>query len=338
MSKEIEDPRETSHHPRKRLVLAGHAEAEQMVLRRIQAERLHHAWLLAGPRGIGKATFAYRVARFLLDCPEPDMARTRADLSVTAESHAAHWMSSGSHPSLHVVERVFDPKNGRLKGEIGVDDARKISGFFSRTAGDGGWRVAIIDAADDLNGESANALLKILEEPPRRSLFLLISNHPGRLLPTIRSRCLRLDLKPLDIAQTCAVLADVLPDAENPEKLARLSNGSPGLAMTLATSDGARLFESFAERMARTGTLDAATRIGLADEFQARTMADDFDIFCDLLLAWIAERARAENSVHFARIHAEIGHSIREANALNLDRRQTILAALRLIGDSSSAA
>jgi hypothetical protein len=110
------------------------------------------------------------------------------------------------------------------------------------------------------------------------------------------------------------------------------------LAVALATSDGARLFESFAERIARTGSLDAATRIGLADEFQSRSMADDFGIFCELLLAWIADRARTENSVRLARIHQEIGHSIRQTNALNLDRRQTILAALRLIGDSSSAA
>ena len=115
MSKETEDPRETPHHPRKRLALQGHADAEQLFLRRIQSDRLHHAWLLSGPRGIGKATFAYRLARFFFDCPEPSLAAMRGDLSVAAGSHAAHWTSSGSHPSLHVVERAFDPKTARLK-------------------------------------------------------------------------------------------------------------------------------------------------------------------------------------------------------------------------------
>lgn len=333
-----EDPRETQFHPRKRLALAGHHEAEQLLLRRVQSKRLHHAWLITGPRGIGKATLAYRLARFLLDCPDPESARARRDLSVDPESHAARWMASGSHPALHVVERAFDVKSSRLKSEIGVDDSRKTGAFFSRTAGDGGWRVAIVDAADDLNTESANALLKTLEEPPHRSVFLLVSHCPGRLLATIRSRCLRLDLQPLDQAQTCAVLRDILPDVENLERLAHLAKGSPGLAVALHASGGAQLFDSFLARMGRTGAIDAATRFGIADAFQARDKAEDFDIFCELLLSWIADRGRAEGSLHFARVHEEIGHSIRQTNALNLDRRQTILAALRMIGESSSAA
>ncbi len=177
------DPREIAHHPRRRRTLYGHGAAEARLLGALRSGKLHHAWLLAGPRGIGKATLAYRFARFLLQFPD---AGGRTSLQLAPEMPSARQVAAGAHPDLLVIERVYDAKNKRLKSEIAVDDARLAGNFFALTAGAGGWRIAIVDAADDLNSESSNALLKILEEPPPKSVFLLVSHRPGTLLRTIR--------------------------------------------------------------------------------------------------------------------------------------------------------
>jgi hypothetical protein len=183
---------------------SGRAAADRAYL----SGRLHHAWLLAGPRGIGKATLAYRFARFLFSPsrsrrPSP---RRRNSLDVAPEDPAAKLVAARSHPDLLVVQRAIDPrrpiKSGKdkiaqLKSSISVEDSRDASHFFSLSPAMGGWRVCIVDAADDLNADAANALLKVLEEPPARSVFVIVAHAPGRLLATIRSRCIRLDLKPL---------------------------------------------------------------------------------------------------------------------------------------------
>ena len=168
------DPRDVDWHPRRRHSLYGHAEAEARLLDAHRSGRLHHAWLITGPRGIGKATLAYRFARFLLHGGD-----AASSLAVPAESAVSRLISAGSHPDLLAIERAIDFKTKRLKTEISVETARDASSFFAHTAGSGGWRVAIVDTADDLNAASANALLKILEEPPARSVFLLVSHRPG---------------------------------------------------------------------------------------------------------------------------------------------------------------
>jgi DNA polymerase III subunit delta' len=339
MSDDAGDPRESEHHPRRRTDLRGHQGAEETLLRQLASRRMHHAWLFAGPRGIGKATLAYRLARFLLAFPDPQAAAERGSLYVPAEAPVAHRIAARGHADLITLERSYDAKAERLKSEIVVDDVRKASGFFARTAGEGGWRICIVDAAEDLNTEAANALLKILEEPPAHSLFILVSHQAGRLLPTIKSRCLRLDLSALSEADTMAVVATMAEqNSDEIARAARLSKGSPGRALELLNSQGAKYFDLMRQIMSRSQAIDLAAKITIADGLQARDMAEDFTIFSELLLTFIAGKAREAaltgQGAALARAHEEIGHSLRLANALNLDRRQTILDALTVLGSA----
>jgi DNA polymerase-3 subunit delta' len=340
---ELTDPREMPHHPRRRTSLRGHEAQEAQLLHAYASGRMHHAWLLAGPQGIGKATLAYRLARFVLQFPDPHTAVGRTSLFVPADAPAARRIASQGHADLLVIERSWDEKNKRLKAEISAEGARAASDFFSRTAGEGGWRLCIVDAADDLSSESANAILKILEEPPARSLFVLVSHQPGRLLPTIRSRCIRLDMHPLSIEHTCEVLAEIGAGSKGEDLglAANLSRGSPGRALDLITSPGAACFARFAEAAGNRG-LSASARLRLADAFSGRGTARDFDIFCELLQEWMARQARTDalqgRRSTFATVHDEVAHSLRLTNALNLDRRQAVLDALDAIETAMQAA
>jgi DNA polymerase III subunit delta' len=333
------DPRDTLRHPRRRSLLLGHERAEESLLRAYRSRRLHHAWLISGPRGIGKATLAYRFARFLLRHPNP--AGAAGGLHLDHEDPVFRRVAAGTHPDLFVVERDFDPRTGRLKSETGVDIARLATGFFSRSAAENGWRVCIVDPADDLNLESANALLKVLEEPPRQSIFLLVSNRPGMLLRTIRSRCVRLILGSLEQQQVIEVLQSVLgaeaPSGQDLALAAELSGGSPGRALELLGSGGARTFAEFHSLIAGFPRLDRRQALALADKLQSRMAEEDFGIFCQLLTEWIAQRARGEAlatrsaAQQWAEIYAELSHSIRQTNALNLDRRQLVMHAFEAL-------
>jgi DNA polymerase-3 subunit delta' len=341
MSEEAEDPRESQHHPRRRTNLTGHQAAEELLLRQYRSGRMHHGWLFAGPRGIGKATLAYRLARFLLTHPDPRSAAGSTSLYVPAEAPVAHRIAARGHADLFVLERAYDAKGERLKAETAVDDVRRASAFFARTAGEGGWRICIVDAAEDLSTESANALLKILEEPPTRSLFILVSHQPGRLLATIRSRCLRLDLAPLSEADTVAVLEGMAEQGpEDIKRAAQLSRGSPGRALELLNAEGAKYFDLLRQMMARSQTTDLAAKISIADGLQGRDMGEDFTIFSELLLSHVADLARhsalAGQGAALARAHEDIGNALRQATALNLDRRQTVLDMLGILGSAKA--
>lgn len=341
MAEDFTDPRDVPWHPRRRFVLHGHAIAEERLLRAHLSGKLHHAWLLSGPRGIGKATLAYRFARFLLAVPDPREVGRHASLHVDPGTGTARHIAAGAHPDLFVVERALDQKNKRLKREIAVEDARGASSFLARTAGTGGWRVAIVDSADDLNGESANALLKIIEEPPPRSLFLLISDRPGALLPTIRSRCIGLDLQPLALDDTMRVLRELPPVAKTGEEALRqaaeLSHGSPGRALDLVGSRGAAAFAGFAAKP----QLSPARCIEIGAHFAGRDTAEDYTVFCELLIGWIAGKARtaglAGGGAALAKAHDNIASSLRQTDALNLDRRQTAVDALLALADALKA-
>jgi DNA polymerase-3 subunit delta' len=337
------DPRDTPRHPRRRSLLLGHEGAEESLLRAYNSRRLHHAWLISGSRGIGKATLAYRFARFLLRHPDP--ARAADSFHLDPEDPVFRRVAAGTHPDLFVVERDFDLRTGRLKGETGVDIARLATGFFSRSAAEGGWRICIVDPADDLNLESANALLKILEEPPRQSIFLLVSNRPGMLLRTIRSRCVQLTLGSLEQQQVIEVLRSVLaaeaPSGQDLVLAAELSGGSPGRALELLGSGGTRTFAEFHSIIAGLPRLDRRQALALADRLQSRMAEEDFGIFCQLLTGWIADRARGEAlsakcaSHRWAEVYAELSHSIRQTNALNLDRRQLVMHAFEALQDAA---
>src|SRR5476649_710129 len=187
-------------HPRETAVLFGHREAETALLNAYRSGRIPHAWLIGGAQGIGKATLAYRMARFVLAhrnplAPEVQRAET---LNVAASDPVARHVAAGAHGGLLTLERSLNDK-GVLRTVITVDETRETISFFGSTAAVDGWRVCIVDTVDELNANAANALLKVLEEPPQRSLFLLVSHASARVLPTIQSRCRKLALRPLGI-------------------------------------------------------------------------------------------------------------------------------------------
>jgi DNA polymerase III subunit delta' len=324
MAEDADDIREVGWHPRLTQRLYGHGNAQAKMRQAFESGKLHHAWLITGRKGIGKATLAFRFAETVLSTSNP---------------RTPQWIASRSHPDLFVLERLWDPKTKKLKSELGVDNARKLSEFFGLTAGSGNWRVAIVDTADDLNNASANALLKLIEEPPPNCLLLLVCNQPGRILRTIRSRCMRIDLQPLTHDETQAVVANLpLEEAHAPEALeiaVKLSAGSPGRALDLLESSGAKSFAAF---LGLPGYAPG-TLVDFGNRFTAKsTNTDDFEIFCDLLEGWVGNRARQE-ALHgkghkLAEAFSAIGHSIRQTNALNLDRRQTVIHALSLIDDA----
>src|SRR4051812_31804491 len=224
-------------HPRETLSLYGHAEAEQGFLDVYRGGRMPHAWLIGGPRGIGKATLAYRMARVVFAYPHESAGEVQGATALTLPSDhpAGRRIAAQGHPDLLALERVEDEK-GKMPTMISVDLIRRTIGFFGSTAGEGGWRVCIVDSADELNAAGANALLKILEEPPTKALLLVVSHAPGRLLPTIRSRCRRLTLRPLATEDVARAAADALGrDASETEiKAAALaSDGSVARALDL---------------------------------------------------------------------------------------------------------
>jgi DNA polymerase III subunit delta' len=328
MAEEADDIREVDWHPRLTQNLRGHAEAEANMRRAFESGKLHHAWLISGPKGIGKASLAYRFADMVLSTSNP---------------RTPQWIVSRSHPDLFVLERLWDTKTRKLKSELGVDNARRLSEFFGLTAGSGGWRVAIIDTADDLNNASANALLKLIEEPPPNCLLLLVCNQPGRLLRTIRSRCMRIDLQALTQDETMNVVSN-LPLDEPPSREAldiasRLSGGSPGRVLDLLESSGAKSFAAF-QAMAK---ITPSALVEFGNRFTTKSAStDDFEIFCDLLEGWVGTQAREKalqgGGRNMAEAFSAIGHSIRQTNTLNLDRRQTVMHALSLINDALKTA
>src|SRR5258708_4505952 len=216
--------------PWRRDRLLGHEAAEKTMLAAYRSGRLHHAWLLAGPRGIGKATLAWRFARFLLSGEGEGglFGGGPESLDLAADALGRALVDARSHPDLFHLRRTLNPDTGRMRAEIAVDDVRELGAFMHMTPAMGKWRVAIVDAADEMNRNSANAVLKILEEPPPNAVLLMVAHMPGRLLPTIRSRCRRLALQPLADEVVMRLLGDYAPGVKAEERtvLARLTQGN----------------------------------------------------------------------------------------------------------------
>jgi DNA polymerase-3 subunit delta' len=273
--------------PRANPLLLGQEAAEATLLEAMRANRLHHAWLITGPDGVGKATLAYRFARFLLS------GRPGADSLYLDPAHPTfRRVAVGSHADLSVTERGYDPQRRRMRTQIAVDDVRKINAFMALTPAEGGWRVAVVDGAEDLNQASANALLKILEEPPQRAMLLLVCAAPGRLLPTIRSRCRRLRLAPLPEPPMQRLLAEYLPDLD-PEarlRLAALAEGSPGRALLLAEEEGLKAAGLVARVLADLPNLPASRALDVADALGRSDTG--FSTFMDLLRTDLAAAVR----------------------------------------------
>lgn len=324
------DPEDDTFHPRRTLELVGHREAITLAARAIRSGMPPQAWLIGGPPGIGKATLAYRIARYLLAYGATDTGAD--DLSVPPGDAATKLVAAGAHPGLKVLARKVDPQTGKPKSVLEVDEVRTLSGFFGMTAGMGGWRIALIDAVDDMNDFAANAVLKILEEPPARSLLLLVSHAPGKVLPTIRSRCRRLSLRPLPDPDMRAVLTTLMPDLEPNERdgLIRLAGGSPGAALRLGAGDGMMLAAE-ADRLLDAAAPDIPALFALAEKL-AR-MADGLGLFGDCLTQALSARIRAqacEGRPHLQAWIAALERIERDAAAariLHLDPRQTVLQA-----------
>ncbi|KAA2315161.1 DNA polymerase III subunit delta' [Pseudooceanicola sediminis] len=260
-------------HPRDTPRLIGQDAAQQEFLEAFNSERLHHGWMITGPRGSGKATLAWSIARFLLATPLPetggmfgDSAPVHADTLAIAPDHpVVRRMAAGSEQGLFVLRRGYNDKTKRLKDQITVDEARKLKGFFSLSSADGGRRVVIVDAADELNTSAANALLKLLEEPPARTTLLLVTHQPSGLLPTIRSRCRVLRLKPLEPDQMQQALDQAGVQVEAPDRLAALAEGSVGAAVRLANLNGLALYAEWIGILGSLPRLDRTRAQALAE-------------------------------------------------------------------------
>lgn len=287
-------------HPRETGTLVGHRSVEEQVAAVFEGGRAHHAWLLTGPEGIGKATLAYKIARYALAAPAERGFAKSDPLSVAPGSVAARQVKAQSHPGLLVIRRPYDPKTKRFPQSIPVDEVRRLRSFLSHASAPGTSRVVIVDQADELNINAANALLKSLEEPPPGALFLLISSEPGRLLATIRSRCRRLPLAPLSgpflrAAASAAIAGsghDEVPEDDWGE-LEQLAQGSVRRLLWLARADGVNLF-SRAERLVSTlPRLDWNEVHALTDELTASGAEQKYETFLDLMLSLLARLVRA---------------------------------------------
>lgn len=255
--------------------LLGHEAAEKTMLTAHESGRLHHAWLMAGPRGIGKATLAWRFARFLL-CGQQQGGLfgggAAEGLDVAADAPGRSLVDARSHPDLFHLRRTLNRDTGRMRAEIAVDDVRELGAFMHMTPAMGLWRVAIVDSADEMNRNSANAVLKILEEPPPNAVLLIVTHAPGRLLPTIRSRCRRLALQPLADDIVVRLLGEYAPDVKAEERaaLARLAEGSIGRALELAGAGSLELYSEMVSVLATLPELDMARLHGFAERFARR--------------------------------------------------------------------
>jgi DNA polymerase-3 subunit delta' len=337
-------------HPRETHTLYGHSAEQAEFLQSYNSGRLHHGWLLTGPQGLGKATLAWRLALFLLATPDEDggmfAAPAPTTLDIASDHPVARRILAGSEGRLFHLKRGPNDKATALSQIISVEEVRKMKSFFAMSAADGGRRVAIIDSVDEMNTASSNALLKLLEEPPEKVTFFLISHQPHRLLPTIRSRCrtLRLSaLPPDDLAAALAQAgAETAPDQAT--ALAELAGGSVGAAFRLTAQEGLEHYARLVDLFSALPRLHRGAMIRLADQMVGKANADLFDLtltLIDLFLARVAragatgqtppEAARGEAAVlarlapdawaaqQWAELAQNLGNRARQGKAVNLD-------------------
>ena len=319
-------------HPRETLQWFGHDEAERALLDAYRGGRMPHAWLIGGPSGIGKATLAYRMARFVLahpDCSAPEV-QSAGSLALPPDHRVARLVAAQGHPDLLVLERR-PGDSGALRTVITVEDVRRLVPFLGSTAGEAGWRVVVVDSADELNAAGANALLKLLEEPPRRCLFLIVSHAPGRLLATIRSRCRRLMLRPLapaDIGRAVGAALGRNPDDAAVQKAASAADGSVAQAIGLIGGPLLAVRERVIELLGLLPATDPRALHALGESLER---ADRLVLatFVDAVRDWLSARLAGElrqggRLVRLAQAWEDVNRTAREVEMYNLERKPLV--------------
>ncbi len=344
-------------HPRETVALHGHEDAQRALLSAAASRQMPHAWLISGPRGVGKATFAWAIARHLTASPP----RGDATLAMDPDDPVFRRAAALAEPRIGLVRRGWDERGKRLKTQLTVDEIRNLKGYFALSSPDAGWRVAIIDSADEMNDAAANALLKLLEEPPSKVVLLLVCHQPMRLLPTIRSRCRALRLGPLSPEAFAAALTAAGQEVADAPALHRLTGGSPGDAIRLIQGGGLEIHRAIVDILATAPHLDRGRILALTSGMQGRDSADRYALTTELITAALARlaRAAAQDGAELspseakaldrlgrgpaaARMLAETVQRIDEraqhARAVNLDPEQVILDMFLAIGRAAEAA
>ncbi len=328
---------EEAPHPREASNLFGHAEAESEFLQAYASGRLPQAFLIGGPAGVGKATLAWRFARFLLANPDPAGALS---LDVPPDHPVARQISASSHPDLVLLRREWSEKNKRHFTDIRAEEVRAARNLFHQAAGRGGYRICILDSAEDLNAESGNALLKLIEEPPPRSVFLILAQRPGRVLATIRSRCRKIALKPLEPADIARVLTTLGPpwsSAAPAQVEAAIEAARGSLHGVLRLLDG-RGLETDARLRRMLGELpkvDWRAVDAIAEQVSLRDGANEYEALLASVYDWLEEKVRGgalegkgdpRRLAPYAAAWEKLSEAARETEALNLDKRPFIIA------------
>jgi DNA polymerase III subunit delta' len=338
MSARQVEPQMAVVHPRETTALAGHREAETALLSAYRSGRIPHAWLIGGAQGIGKATLAYRMARFVLAHRDP--------LAADVQNAETLWVDPSNPVARHVtLERSLNDK-GVMRTVITVDETRETISFFGSTAAVEGWRVCIVDTVDELNPSAANALLKILEEPPQQSLFLLVSHAPARVLPTIQSRCRKLALRPLatsDVIRAAAEAANIAIDDPALAEAAEAAEGSVARALTLLGGDALKLQQRTAVLLATLPRVDPRELHALGDALGGSDRVA-LGAFIDSVDRWMSQRLRADDAnananlprlARLAEVWEKINRAARDTAEYNLERKPLVFSVFGLLSEAT---
>jgi DNA polymerase-3 subunit delta' len=327
------DRLEDAPHPREQVALFGQHAAERAFLEAVGGGRLHHAWLIGGPEGVGKATLAYRMARFLLAQP-----RAGAPAGTLAKDHPVQRLiAAQSHPNLAVLRRAAATDKKAASTTIPVDAVRRAMGLFTSTAADGGYRVCIVDSADDLLAASANALLKMVEEPPPRSIFLIVSHAPQRVLPTIRSRCRRLTLRPMAPDDVRRAVSSLGPPwtQQPPDALAEaiaMGEGSVRRTLEMLDETKIRLVRDVSAALRALPHVDAKGVLSLSETLARKDGEEAYALALDTVLRWAGDELRGKAALGAARLAPlaeaceKVARAAQEADEYNLDRRPLVIS------------
>ncbi len=338
--------------PNQNSYLLGHDDALDKFLNAFKQGTLHNSWLISGPQGVGKATFAYKIARFLL-ASKDDKVTEYTSIHITENHPVFKLVSSNSHPDLKVLERDFietdkkkiikaikdgepldesELKNLKKSAVIRIDDIRSVNDFLNKKSFDGNWRVVIIDCADDMNANSANGLLKVLEEPPAKSVLLLISHNPNKLLPTIKSRCAKINLSPLNANIVSSLLRRYRPNLSEVEieKLSQICSGSIGKAINYADNNGLMLYQMLENLFFAGKDFDVVKAIELAT--MVSKDENVWDLLQELVTKFISDMMLGgEHVEELGQAWDKVRVIFADTINLNMDKKQAMINIINTI-------